>query len=482
LTFPHCFAIGIPKTVRIATTGCGPSTTDPRFAGHDLRHPAAVDGAPETEGQTKRRGFSMRYFRLGVTAAVALSLILCLTTAAFSMFGPLLVGGSQQPSPQPTTTNHKGIQDAIAGGVYGAWCATSSGCPVTSSSNETFNLNAYKSMGVAWVRLYAQQVLMDPGCSGSPNFGAFDGGVGFDQTVTDLENNGQQILMLLGQVLASCEINGNIYNGPSSVSHWASNWVAPMVRHYAPMGVHTWEIWNESNGSYEWNNETPPDSLYTQMMCAAYSTIIGIDPSAIVMPSIVSTPSITIQAPTFMTSMYADGLHGCLNAIAVHPYPDSGPTNFTLVGDSAGEGQSAWYIMYSTSPSILSVMTANGDGNDKFYLTELGCSTTAGSANVDGLAGLYYCGNASETNPSINQQQQMIEDMFGGPSGSAAWFSNLGPEFWWQQYSSGTGNGSSTLCGNDTTFANVANCAGLYNSSGNAQPSATTFASVSGRW
>lgn len=411
----------------------------------------------------------MKYFRLGMLSAIATSLTLGLTTAAFSMFGPLWSGGSVAVAP---ANNNKGLEDFTYSGAYGNWCATSSTCPTTAAYNLSWNLNARQYLGTGWERLEMIQSAMDGSCSGSPDFGSFgtavngvDPNIGMDATVSALQGIGIKIDMLIG-ALAPCETaNGQAgWNPPASVSHWASHWVAPVVRHYSAMGVHLYEIWNEANGNWAWGGESPPDLLYTQMMCAAWSTIRGIDPTAIVMPSLSGTTGTTILDTTFLTSMYNDGLHGCMNALADHPYPSNGPTNNTLRG-----GAGNWERMYLTSPSLVGIMNANGDGNDKIYLTEIGCSPDAGATG----ASYAYCGNPSPTNPSINQQQQMILDAFNY---AANGFPNLGPIFWWESFEN-----ANYAC-NAAATDPMDNCAGLYSGNGTARAAASTYASVSGRW
>jgi hypothetical protein len=407
---------------------------------------------------------------LWLAAAALFAALLVLASRSQAMFGPLhavAVGG--------TAANMKGLQENTFGGVYGNWCDdNSSSCPNTASYSLAWNLSLRQTLGTGWERLESSQAIMDSGCSGSPNFGSYgnavsgsDPNIGMDATVSALQGIGIKISMMLG-TLANCETGqGAGFIGPSNVSTWASQWVAPVVTHYSARGVHVYEIWNEANGNYSWaSNQWPAEALYTQMMCAAYPVIRGIDPQAIVMPSLTTSPGITIDAVTFLSAMYSDGLHGCFNGFANHPYASNGPTNYSLRN---GTGE-AWNEMYFTSPSLQSTMAAEGDGSVPFYLTEMGCSEIAGSTGES----YNYCGNASTEYSGLDQGQGFILDAFNH---SANGFPNLGPIFWWEELTN-----PNYACNAAATDASD-NCAGLYNGGTDAaQPMGTTYQSVSGRW
>ena len=55
----------------------------------------------------------------------------------------------------------------------------------------------------------------------------------------------------------------------------------PRTRHYAPMGVHDWEIWNEQNRASFWLPKADPPT-YTRMLKLAYPAIKQVDPHATV--------------------------------------------------------------------------------------------------------------------------------------------------------------------------------------------------------
>jgi polysaccharide biosynthesis protein PslG len=145
---------------------------------------------------------------------------------------------------------------------------------------------------------------------------------------------------------------------------------ATAVRHYAAMGVHAYEVWNEPNNSASWAPRPDP-AAYTRLLKAAYPAIKGADPRATVLsggtgPNV--NNGIEIAPVNFLEGIYAQGGRGSFDAVGHHPY--CWPA---YPGDA--QGWSAWYQMYGTSPSLRSVMVANGDQAKKIWATEFGAPT-----------------------------------------------------------------------------------------------------------
>jgi hypothetical protein len=160
---------------------------------------------------------------------------------------------------------------------------------------------------------------------------------------------------------------------PSSYARFA----ATAARHYDRLGVHAYEIWNEPNSARFWH-PAPSPTAYTALLKAAYAAIKRVNRSDLVLTGG------TAPAPTadgsyspvdFLQGIYAAGGRGFFDAVAHHPY-------CWPVLPGATPSWSAWYQMYGTSPSLRSVMIANGDGAKKIWATEFGAPT-------DGPAGTY---------------------------------------------------------------------------------------------
>ncbi len=151
--------------------------------------------------------------------------------------------------------------------------------------------------------------------------------------------------------------------------------MAAAVRHFAPMGVHTWEIWNEPNMSWSWGPQVSP-AAYTATLKAGYSAVKAFDPSATVVAGALSPATdasdLSEMSPlSFLEGIYAAGGQGYFDALSVHPssFPDM-PTQ----ADS-------WNTFYEL-PHLHQVMVDHGDGAKKIWLTEYGAPTGTASDAV----------------------------------------------------------------------------------------------------
>jgi hypothetical protein len=140
------------------------------------------------------------------------------------------------------------------------------------------------------------------------------------------------------------------------------------------------EIWNEPNISAFWVPKPDP-AAYTADLQAAYTAIKQADPSATVISGGLS-PAVnsdtTYDPRTFLQDMYADGAQGSFDGLGDHPY------SYPALPDDE-ESWSGWSQMYQTSPSLRSIMAANGDSAKKLFITEYGAPTTG--SNSVGEAG-----------------------------------------------------------------------------------------------
>jgi hypothetical protein len=117
------------------------------------------------------------------------------------------------------------------------------------------------ALGVSWVR-------MDfPWSEIESTRGEFNMR-GSDAAVRALGSRGIGVLGIIDYAPAWANGgNGQMYP-PTSATDFAT-YAAFLVRHFAPMGVHTWEIWNEPNLKVYWATGADP-GRYTQLLKAAY--------------------------------------------------------------------------------------------------------------------------------------------------------------------------------------------------------------------
>ncbi len=156
--------------------------------------------------------------------------------------------------------------------------------------------------------------------------------------------------------------------GPSPTTYGTFAGIA--ARHYARLGVGTFEIWNEPNSTAFWT-PAPDPAAYTADLKAAYAAIKHAVPSATVLTGGLA-PAVSASGSysplDFLNDIYAAGGGGSFDAVAAHPYSWPAPPGAPLAW-------SAWYQMYGTTPSLRSLMTDHGDGAKKIWATEFGAPT-----------------------------------------------------------------------------------------------------------
>ena len=199
--------------------------------------------------------------------------------------------------------------------------------------------------------------------------------VPFDRIVDDARARGLNVLGVLTYTPAWARPNPNDHYAtpPEDAADYAA-FVTKATQHYAPKGVHAYEIWNEPNITGFWKPAPDPDG-FVELLQAGYPAIHAADPSAIVVSgglSPAATDDGNIDPREFLQAMYANGAKGYFDALGHHPYCfPSAP------GDA--ESWSAWYQMYGTSTSLRGTMVANGDGGKKIWGTEFGYPTNGPS-------------------------------------------------------------------------------------------------------
>jgi polysaccharide biosynthesis protein PslG len=162
---------------------------------------------------------------------------------------------------------------------------------------------------------------------------------------------------------------------PASASAFAT-FAGEVAARYGPMGVSTYEIWNEPNIQMFWE-PAPNPSLYSAMLVDSYSAIKTVQSDATVISGGLSpaTTDGTDYSPVdFLTQMYANGAAGSFDALGAHAY------SYPTLPDSY-EAWSGWSGLGQTSPSLRSVMAANGDEGKQIWITEVG----APSAGPNGV-------------------------------------------------------------------------------------------------
>jgi hypothetical protein len=281
--------------------------------------------------------------------------------AALSVFHSSGGPGSGAPSSSPITSNHKGINNTPD--------------PKYDTAAElTAQVARWQTLGVAYYRMLVVQNEIDGDCTG-PSFGAIGSDVGVDAVVTAANAAGITLLANIGGT-DNCS-NDNAGAGwipPTNNSSYATEFVGPIVTHLAAEGIHNFEFWDEENGLWDWPGGVSA-SQYTSLLCTVYAEAHAADPQAnVIVGGLSGTLGTTVLEVAYLSQMYQAGAHGCFDAVADHPYPENGPTNFYLYTPAYSTGApSNWRRMYQspqtavvqgyisgTTLTVTSVTSGNG--------------------------------------------------------------------------------------------------------------------------
>jgi hypothetical protein len=156
--------------------------------------------------------------------------------------------------------------------------------------------------------------------------------------------------------------------GPQPADY--ARFAAAAAAHYAGLGVHAYEVWNEPNNTLFWAPRPSP-AAYAAVLRAAYPAIKRADPRAsVITGGTAPEPSNgqTYSPVDFLSGIYAHGGKGSFDAVGHHPY-------CWPAFPGARAAWSAWYQMYGTHRSLRSVMIAHGDRAKKIWATEFGAPT-----------------------------------------------------------------------------------------------------------
>ncbi|MBP9750010.1 MAG: hypothetical protein KBD21_04750, partial [Candidatus Pacebacteria bacterium] len=222
------------------------------------------------------------------------------------------------------------------------------------------------SLGVGWVRVDLAWNSIQPNGPDEYRWTAFD------QVVREARARNLQVLALITYTphwARRSECAGTSKCEPDDPAKFAT-FARTAVARYAPLGVHTWEVWNEPNLQLFWASGASA-FRYTQLLRATYVAIHEADPGAVVLSgglAAVGTSGGNISAREYLERMYESGAQGYFDALSYHPY------TFPL-SPSFYKQSSPWSQMAQTEWSVRGVMQANGDGAKKIWITEYGAPT-----------------------------------------------------------------------------------------------------------
>lgn len=186
-----------------------------------------------------------------------------------------------------------------------------------------------------------------------------------------------------------------------------SRYVTALVQRYGTR-IRAWEIFNEPI----FHNKV---EAYAPVLKAAYEAIKAVDPGAEVVLG--GNPLDFGSGVRWLQALYTMGYGKYFTAVGVHPYdyinPPSNPNG-------------NWKYMEGVTPSLRSVMAANGDAAKKIWITEIGYAS------------------CHPTNTAWTEQREAtwLKDAYA-TFRLKAW---AGPLFWYTYRDSGTTNETNENC------------------------------------
>jgi hypothetical protein len=276
----------------------------------------------------------------------------------------------------PTAANDSG--DTVAGGdtAYRPEFGMAVGDDLSGMSDEELDaaMADIAGLGFDWLRFDMAWSAAQPDGPDSFRWERFD------RIVDAAGRHGIRLLPVVSYTPAWARPDSCTYSfkcAPADPTQYA-DYMAALVRHYAPRGIHAWEIWNEPNISAFWQ-PAPDAAEYTELLKQAYLSIKREDPEATVVSGGLSPSANTVgrvEQRDFLEEMYASGAGDYFDALGYHPF--SYPV---LPSDVLW--WSAWSIMSDVDYSIRSIMLAHGDGDKKIWATEYGAPSAGPRDDVD---------------------------------------------------------------------------------------------------
>ena len=219
--------------------------------------------------------------------------------------------------------------------------------------------------------------------------GEYDWGY-VDHWIDGARARGMRVLGLITNTPDWAKAPGTaLYAPPTEAADYAG-FAAAVAKRYRDR-VTDWEVWNEPNLPRFLGFAESRAAVYVGLLKAAYPAIKAVQPNSTVISAGLS-PAVGVDGPAnFLNDMYVNGAKGYFDAVAMHPYVF--PTGL------AADPDNAW----SDLARAHDVMTLNGDGDKKVWMTEFGAPTSDPAAEgvsqqeqakqiLDVLAGLAAAG------------------------------------------------------------------------------------------
>jgi hypothetical protein len=230
-------------------------------------------------------------------------------------------------------------------------------------------------LGAGWVRLWSSWESMQP----APGKDATDVIANLDGAVRAAEAKGLAVLVVVQRSPAWASGGRGGIAPPSNPATFGA-----FMGHLAQRvpGVDAWEIWNEPDDPGFFLGGPDP-GRYAAMLRAAYPAIKAAQPADVVVSG-----GMVANDMDFLAGLYAHGVQGSFDAVAVHTDTAclTSPPDFVYRDERGRIGR----YVFTGYREVHEVMARNGDGAKPIWMTEIGwssASTKPRSCHVGARAG-----------------------------------------------------------------------------------------------
>ncbi|MFJ1704444.1 cellulase family glycosylhydrolase [Kitasatospora sp. NPDC088346] len=206
----------------------------------------------------------------------------------------------------------------------------------------------------------------------------------FDRVVKAAHERGLAVLPTIGFTPAWAQRSGCARDdsscAPADVDKFAA-FAKDAAKRYAPLGIHTWEIWNEPNIPF-WAPKPDP-AAYTELLKATSKAIRGADPQAYLLmgglAAVGTDPAKGYVSHTeFLTEVAKLGGNRLVDAVAYHPY------TYPYLPSAKTDFGTAFEDISSAKDNLMAVLEKYGTPGMPIWLTETGAATNGPGQASDG--------------------------------------------------------------------------------------------------
>lgn len=202
-----------------------------------------------------------------------------------------------------------------------------------------------------------------------------------DKIVSEAAERGMRVLAVLAFTPAWARASVPGHSGvtprhrPADLSDFA-RFARVAAQRYVPLGVRSWEVWNEPNIRHFWPPRPDADE-YGQLFRAVAEAIRGVDPQTTILigglsPRYESSPT-EISPVDYLEQLYANGTAQLADAIGVHPY------SFPAMPADEDQRMDGGF---GDLRALRDVVAGHGDAGKHIWITEFGAPTGTGRHSV----------------------------------------------------------------------------------------------------